>query len=634
MGNTLTLATRLRSMEQGELCEALRTRDLGLTPTATAGIRDHFDLADALLEHGSVQQALTRLDRHTLTALATLARAQQPMTPAQLAEAIAPLATGTVDDGIVAASLELAASQLLVHRRDDTYSCYDSVCEQLRSWPVFGLPSLEQLAGEDAGGALEPVPDVDRRFIDKLAAERAFAATSAVTELLIELERQPARELAKGGVALPDAKRLGAAMRVDLDTVAAYVSLAERGQLVCRESGTWMTTEPGNSWLSAPTSARWRGLAGAWFARLPTDIRDLLSERSHAVWGDGLRSYIDWLYPVGGEWMDERVTAYTRDAELLGITAGQAPSGPGALMLAGRDEAAEDAIRPLLPAEVATVYLQHDLSVVAPGPLEPAIDERMRVLADVENRGLATTYRISAATVNRALTAGETADTLRQFLGQISSTGIPQPLEYLIAEGAARYGLIRVGTLDGDALDPDDPSYGAHSYLRSDDGDLLHTIAVDQSLSSLSLRRVGEHRLISRFDRDLVFWSLSDARYPVAAEGADGEILALRRHRVARNARGSFADPLTELVSRLAHDADETPDDDASTGQAWISKQIELAARNKTGLVVSIRMPGGDIVDYELEPTSVAGGRVRARDKRSEIERTLPLSSVTAVRAL
>lgn len=633
MGNTLTLARHLRSMPEQDLVKALTARDLGLSLTAIAGIRDYFDLADVLLEHGAVQTALTRLDRHTLTVLSVLAREKRPLTPQQAAEKLAPLAARPPHESAIGERLDAAATLLLVHRQGEAFACYDAVCDQLRGWPAFGLPGLEELAGTDAGGALERVPDVDRRFVDKLAAERAFAATGAVTELLLELERQPARELAKGGIALPDAKRLAAAMRVDLETVTDYLALAERGAFVRRDSTGWMTTETGNDWLGHPTSTRWRLLTDVWFAHLPYDIRTLLAERAHSRWGDGLRSYIDWLYPAGGEWMDERVTSYTRGAELLGITAAQARSTPGALLLAGRPDKAEDFLRPLLPHEVSTVYLQHDLSVVAPGPLEPAIDERMRVVADVENRGLATTYRISAATVNRALTAGETAESLREFLGKISSTGIPQPLDYLITEGATRYGLLRVGTLDSEARDPDDPGYGARSYVRSDDAHLLQTVAVDQSLASISLTRVGEHRLVSRFDRDIVFWSLSDARYPVAAEDEHGAVLALRRHRIARDQRLHRSDPLGELVTRLASDAaEERAADGDDTSQAWLARQVESAARAKETLVVSVRMPGGDVVDYELEPTSVSGGRMRARDKKSDIERTLPLSSVTAVR--
>ncbi|AWB90478.1 helicase-associated domain-containing protein [Homoserinimonas hongtaonis] len=630
MGNTLTLATRLRGTSRDDLLSALANRDLGLSPAASAGIRDYFDLADALLDHGAIQQALSRLDRSSLTCIAMLARDGKPLTAAEVAAQLAPISAHPLSVEQVHDHLTAAAELLLVHPVGDTFRCYDGVCDQLRSWPVFGLPSLDDLAGIEAGGALEPVTDVDQRFIDRLAAERAFAATGAVTELLIELERQPARELSKGGIALPDSKRLASAMLVDLETVAAYLSLAERGNLVCRESSTWMTTEEGSAWLARATSARWRGLSDAWFARLPLDIRRLLGERSHSVWGEGLRSYIDWLYPVGGEWMDERVTTYTRDAELLGITAGQVPSSPGTLLLAGRSDAAEQALQPLLPTEVEHVYLQHDLSVVAPGPLVPHIDERMRLVADVENRGLAMTYRISAASLNRALTAGETADSLREFLAAVSSTGLPQPLDYLISEGSTRYGLIRAGAVDGGS-DPDMVDHGARSYLRSDDPNLLRTIAVDQTLSSLGLRRAGEHRLVSRFDLDVVFWSLSDARYPVAAEDGNGTIIPLRRHRVARASRAGIVDPLVELVERLIEAADDQPADEEGGGQAWIARQLETAIRAKTPLTVSVTVPGGAIVEFDLMPTSVAGGRLRARDRRSDIERTLPLSSIDSI---
>jgi hypothetical protein len=42
-------------------------------------------------------------------------------------------------------------------------------------------------------------------------------------------------------------------------------------------------------------------------------------------------------------------------------------------------------------------------------------------------------------------------------------------------------------------------------------------------------------------------------------------------------------------------------------------------------------MPDGSHVDYQLEPASVASGRGRARDRKSDIERTLPLSSIVSV---
>jgi hypothetical protein len=155
----------------------------------------------------------------------------------------------------------------------------------------------------------------------------------------------------------------------------------------------------------------------------------------------------------------------------------------------------------------------------------------------------------------------------------------------------------------------------------------VRTLAVDQSLASLGLRQTGPHRLLSRFAPDVVFWALSDARYPVAAEDAEERIIRLRRHRLApAPAPAPKTDPIAALLDRVLDEGDE-----AATEQAWLARQLEAAARAKETLTVTVRMPGGDTADYLLAPASVANGRLRARDRKADIERTLPLSAIAAV---
>jgi hypothetical protein len=619
MSDTLALATRLRAMTDGDLTRAMHDRSI-----SASGIKDFFDLAEAFLDRASIQQILTRLDRGTLAVLAAIGQLNEengPPTAMDVAARLESLAGSSPSVESIAARAAVATTLVLLEAESQRFAAYDSVREQLRSWPAFGLPGLVELAGGSAPAVLEPVPDVDRRFIDRLGAERAFAATTAITELLAEIEREPARELAKGGVALPDSKRLANAMAVDLESVATFLAVADRAALVARQAGSWMITEQGGSWLLESTGQRWAVLVSAWFDRLPADIRQLLGERTHALWGQGLRGYVDWLYPAGGDWMDERITAYTRDAETLGITANQAPTGPGSLLLADGVDEARAAMTALLPAEVEQVYLQHDLSVVAPGPLTPRVDARLRTIADVESRALASSYRVSTSSVNRAMASGETAESMLDFLGSISLTGIPQPLDYLIAEASGRYGQLRVGSLD-------EPDFEAVTYLRSDDEHLLGTIMVDQNLSALGFVRHGRNRVHSRFPLDVVFWSLSDARYPVAAENQAGEIVSLRRRRTARASTSTAVDPIAALIERLRLGGE--PEDD-ETGQAWLIRQLDVAIKARASLTVSVTMPNGSVMDYQLEPTSVAGGRLRARDKKSAIERTLPLSSIAGL---
>jgi hypothetical protein len=361
----------------------------------------------------------------------------------------------------------------------------------------------------------------------------------------------------------------------------------------------------------------WGRLAATWLADLPRDIRDLLATHVSDRWDDELQSLVAWLYPAGGEWMRDRVTARVFEAELLGIIAAAAPSTPGTLLLEQGADAATAAIATMLPREVEQVYLQHDLSIVSPGPLAPRLDARLRTMAVVESHALASSYRVSLASVNRALSLGETAESITEFLGGISLTGIPQPLAYLIAEAASRYGLVRVGT-----------DNGVTSYVRSSDENQLGAILVDQSLSALALTLADDGRLQSRYDARTVFWSLNEARYPVAAEDASGAIVPVSRRAAVPPQPEPAPDPAEVIIERLREVAPDAAEDN---DRAWMERQLDAAVKGRLTITVTVTVQDGSSVDYVLEPTGLGGGRLRARDRKADIERTLPLSRITSV---
>ena len=638
-----SLATRLRSLEDETLRAALAARFV-----TSPGIRDFFDLAEALLEPANVHQALTHLDRATLAVLAAAGELKTasaaslnaaPPTLERITEHLRDAGAATPELPLVArAAITIDALLLAESTPAGTdpprLSPYDAVTAVLRGWPAEGLPSLSDLVTKPSpspatSSTTTPTP-ADTGFTDRLAAERAFSVVSSVAEMVNELAREPARELSRGGLGLPDTKRLAAVMSVEIDAVPALLHIAARADLVARSEGYWMETEAGETWLLEATTQRWARLAASWLHAVPLDVRAILPNTLGHTWGDGLREFVAWLYPAGGEWMADRVTQFAQDAEILAVTAHQTTSSLGAVLLGGDLDGASAILKAALPEEVGAVYLQHDLSIVAPGPLAASIDARLRGLADVESRELASSYRITAASVNRALAAGENAESLLDFLRGISLTGIPQPVDYLITESAARYGRVRVGTL-GVATVPGAMStpgtVSARSYVRSDDAGLLGSILVDQTLAPLALERAGD-RLLSSFTADAVFWALSDARYPVAAEDGDFEIVHLRRHPLARVAAVVVTiDPARALVEALrAGDGGEVV-----AADAWLARQLDTAIRGKQTVTVSISMPGGVVVDYLLEPASVGGGRFRARDRRADIERTLPLSSIISI---
>ncbi|HWH26242.1 MAG TPA: helicase-associated domain-containing protein [Pseudolysinimonas sp.] len=623
-GSALALAARLRALDDHALERLVARRAV-----RDSRIHDFFDLAEALLDRTSIQAALQRLDRGTLALLAVageLTGTTGAPTAAQLADRL------NVSTSEIATRAAAAIEAGLLAEESGHYAPWDAVVDQLQAWPSFGLPAASALVDAAPPAVLEPVSESDSRFVDRGAGDRAFGTLAAVTEIVLAVRDQPARRLSRGGVALPDARRLATAADVEPDSVELLLDIAGHAGLV-DDAADWTTRDAAAAWLASPRVERWGTLAAGWLDRLPDELHELLRQRAHAVWGDGLLDYLEWRYPAGGDWIRDAARQAAHEAELLGITGASTPSTPGAALLEHGEAAAVEAMSTLFPADVSQVYVQHDLSIIAPGPLAATVDSRLRTIADIDGRGLATSYRVTAASITRGLTAGETADSIREFLAAISLTGIPQPLDYLLADTSARFGTLRVGALDPGAADDELAAAGiakAASYVRSVETALLDQLVVDPNLTPLGLQRVGD-RVVSRFDATIVFWTLADARYPVVAENAAGEITELKRERRAGASVGSDDDTVSILVQRVragaAIDADETE-------QGWMARQLELAIRTKLPVTVTVRLPNGSEMEYLLEPTGLANGRLRARDRKADIERTLPLGAITAVSPL
>lgn len=612
-GSALALAARLRSLDDDALAALIRARGV-----REHGVRDFFDLAEALLDRASIQSALEPLERPTLAALAVageLAATRRAPTRVELAERLG--ATVAEVDARLAPAFEAG----LVGSDSDRVAPWDAVVDQLAAWPSFGLPGAAQLEHDDPPAALEPVSEADARFVDRAAGERAFATVGAIAEALRTLELEPARRLSRGGLALPDARRIGTAIDVEPEQVETLLGLAVRAGIATEDPAGWSPAPAAAGWLASPRLDRWAALAAGWLDRLSPEVLDLLRGRAHAVWGDGLADYFAWRYPAGGDWIRDRLARAAARAELLGLVGSSTPSTPGAALLEHGLDAAREAMGALFPAEVDGVYLQHDLTVIAPGPLAGPLDARMRSVAEPGTPGVASNYRITAERITRALASGETADSIRAFLDEVALSGVPQPVEYLVADTAARFGSLRAGELA--ARD----SAGDRTWIAADDPRMLEQLRVDHALAPLALHRAEDGTLRSRFDLELVYGALVEARHAVVVEDAQGRLVVPVRERAV--AAGEVSDDTAViLVDRVRRGSSaEEPDDD----RAWLVRQLELAVKNKMTVIATVQLPDGSTADYQLEPTGLGGGRLRARDRRADIERTLPLASITAV---
>jgi hypothetical protein len=62
-----------------------------------------------------------------------------------------------------------------------------------------------------------------------------------------------------------------------------------------------------------------------------------------------------------------------------------------------------------------------------------------------------------------------------------------------------------------------------------------------------------------------------------------------------------------------------------------LHRQIQLAIKNKAKAWFTVVTGDGSELLFLLEPIGIANGRLRAKDRKADIERTIPIASITKV---
>ncbi len=558
------LATRLATLDPDALAALFDARHV--PPGVTWA--DFFDVADALLDPGALARAVAALSDAEVRALR-------------------------------AAVSDSAPVEEPVRARLDARAFLNEDGHPFRS-VAAALAAAEEVPA--------PVVFAGSAESDASAAERAFDAVASLADILHAAARTPLARIGSGALSATDRRRLvesgAAATGSDADELVAIA--AETG-LLSGSDRTWAVTEAGDDWLRTRTVERWLRVARGLRERMPRALRT----------GDGgWRPAAEWpgAHPFDPAWPERlgHVAAMLEQWAMVGAD-GQPPAWARGLAEGGDADA--EALGSLLPHEVDRVYLQNDLTAIAPGPLEPQLDLRLRTMARRESRAQAATYRFTAETVGASLAAGETAASLTSFLSELSLTGVPQPLAYEIERAASRHGALRVG--------PDE-----HGITRvTGERELLEALNVDQALRPLGLVLDGD-ALLTRSSPETTFWMLSDARYPVLAVDAEGAPRTVGRHPVATTAEPDppSAARYAALIRRLR----ESLSDDADA--AWLERELDQAVRSRATIDIVVRMPDGSDRSITLEAAGLGGGRLRGRDRAADVERTLPLSSIVSVR--
>ncbi|WP_051596970.1 helicase-associated domain-containing protein [Curtobacterium sp. UNCCL17] len=584
MTTTADLAARLRAMPDDALERLVTARRLPTAALAETGpqrITDFFDLAEALRSDDAVDAAVEHLPRATILALRD---------------------GGAVDALGPAIELGLA---------DEDGAVDDAVAARVAAHP--DLTSLD----EQPGGPEQvrpAAPALDAAALERArttGAEQAFATMTVLAELLRAVDAGAVRELVKGGIGMPLARTLAERIGTDAELVAGRLALLDGIGFADPDTGRWIVTDAGHAWLLAGWPERWVSLVAAWSDTLPPAVHQVLDLAD----GD-LRDLVPlgrWAYPAGSRWLDALLLDVAGTAASLGLAVDGIVTSTGRALLDGDAEQAADD----LPGTVERVYLQHDLTVIAPGPLAPVDDDALRTVAVLEAPGLAARYRISEDTLRAAFRAGHSRDDLLSLLGRLSATGIPQPLAYLIDQVAGRDGSIVVDRGPG----------GVGTEVRGT-ADQLDLVGVDAELRQLAWERPDLTTLTTRYPPHVVHTALEDQRYPA--------VLTTAARPEAHHGPPGRRSPTGRSPEQSAHALVErlrltTQRGDAEPEQEWLGRQIDLAVRGRTPIRVTVRMPDGSERPFSIVPTSVAAGRVRGRDTAVDVERTLPLSLVVSV---
>ena len=580
MSEVLLVAKALAQSSDSDL-----VRVVGIRLMPTNSFNDFFDLATALIKPQNVAGAVSGLTRRQIFAFNDLLEGKKRDTQ----------------------GLESLVKLFLVLKADDgSYKPLESAVVAFRQ--LVSPKFVAELKAAELSTLEEIKPD--QKFIDSQAGLSAFETIQALTELVIELEQNYVREVGKGQVGLPELKRLALHLGRNVEYARLLYALAQLTSLVGVSDKRWKVGSAYQAWLSATPSQRWQQIANTWVSLLGDTSTFEISKSSN------LNHAFKNTFPIARDGVLSHISRLISFAQLIGLSSSNYMSSWFRPLLEGDITKATKLLSENLPATQNRIIIQADLTIIAVGPLPTDKELNLRRFVETERIGVASTYRINNLSVTYGLETGLTEAEIRDLLLELSGVALPQPVDYLIREAATRFGRLVLRESPTGTL------------IQSNEQILLTQILNDSALRTLGITKTSETTLESRFEVEIVYYLLRESKYAAIRKNLKDEVVS---HWLAA---GSKEASLVQTSSVL-EDIQKWRDHDkrlseAPEGQDLV-RQIEMAIKTKATIKVSLQM-NGTAREFLLEPTGLANGRLRGRDRQADCERVLPLASITGVR--
>jgi hypothetical protein len=582
VSDVLGLAQSLRKLSDQQLVDLCR-RCL----VQPAHLKDFFDLAEQILNPRSVSAWLASQNGASLKALAESGTSTESVDPL----------------------FKVLAQRYSIDPKSlgEDFSRISGWLGQTSLHSVTS-PGFSQEAGSDSS-------ELDA-YAARDAGIRGFLAIQAMTEFVYELEHKFLSEVGKAGLALPDVKRFAILLGVEREQVRELWELAHTNNLVAVQDSRWVLGGMAGAWLEADVLKRWGYAVESWLKLLGhASGKELARELANSE----QRTFAELLahvYPLADVSPGSRGAKLAAHAELLGLTSRGAVQPWFEAAVNGDLKSASSLVKGFFPAHQSRVILQADLSVVAPGPLDEKVELELREFVEADSVGLASHFRINALSISYALERGHSVDDIRSSLLRISGQSLPQPIDYLLNDVAKRFGRIKVVA---------DESTGG-CFIRVNDSTLAIELVNDLRHRIIALRQLEPELLFSKYSVDVVYFTLRDFGHLAVRATDKGEVIAPVKlsQRVGTTPK---PDAIESMVERLRGSEQKAAEGDDESKL----RQLQLAIKNKAS--VRVIYSGKDAVQYEflLEPVGVANGRLRARDRKADIERTLPLANIVSL---
>ena len=370
--------------------------------------------------------------------------------------------------------------------------------------------------------------------------------------------------------------------------VAADISRAVG--LLAVHQGAWHQTTSASEWLAAALSERW-----AWILRRLWSIRP--------GWVDSSSGTDDAVFSSTGGW--------EQMASLVGVFPGGGDGSPAEVLSRGGD--IDQWVSGQLPEPAEQVYADGPDTLVTAGPLPVSHERALRQIGHWLSGNVASRFQVNGQTVLRARQHGLSMEDITDAVELVVPGGVSSTLGASLIDSLQRAEQMTIQWSE------------SGTQVDCVDSLALDLLRADRKLQSLGFQPVSDSQLASPQPVDTVHALLMSEGYPHLVVDQAGKVFDVDK---ARQAPVSWGNAGGEDIAVALLKAWQSWR--ASSPMSWWEPPLEWAIAHKLRLSAIVNINDAE-TEFFIEPKSLQNGRLRARDTRSDVERTIPVTHLVDI---